>query len=673
MAEFQITSPDGQKFKVTAPEGASQDEVLGFAQKHFEAVKQVAEDPITRGAQAVAGASPEALIAGSQPVRFALGAAAPVLGAAQIGERAYGGDAVSKVIQAIEKLKTEGMQAYGKEGTDWTGIAGSALSPVPLGAAKALPKAAGFLDRVKQGVTYGAGAGASMPVTNPEDPFWTTKAEQGGTGAALGTLFPVAGALARGGWGLAKGAYHAVEPVFEGGREAILRRYQEGLLGDSKSAVVDALVNATTKQRTLPTGQVEPSILGPAKAAGELVPGSVPTAGEAVANVPGATGLAAHQAVIAKTPGVSGEFVARGQAQEGAREAALGGIAKDKTALTAAESARAAAARANYSAAGGVLVKADSTLKDLMQRPSMENVLSRAKDLAKERGEAFQIGKDVPAQETPSLILNAEGKPATLTTTPAQVSTYTGNGLHYIKMAMDDLIKNPERFGIGASEANAIMGTKREFVNWLGEKNPAYEAARAKFAQDSIPINQMQVGQTLLDKLVAPLSGKERAAAFAQAVRDAPRTIKSSTGSSIFDSLDQILSPRQMQSVEGVSSDLARKASYEDLARGTNLGGGTDITGGVTGMHLPNLLSRPAMIANYLMRRLGQGADEKINVLAGKQYLDPKLLAESLKDAPPSVANRVIDAIMKAAGYPRLGLPATIGLPTAAAAYTEGH
>lgn len=641
MAEFQITSPDGQKFKVTAPEGASQDEVLGFAQKHFEAVKQVAEDPITRGAQAVAGASPEALIAGSQPTRFALGAAAPVLGAAQIGERAYGGDAVSKVIQAIEKLKTEGMQAYGKEGTDWTGIAGSALSPVPLGAAKALPKAAGFLDRVKQGVTYGAGAGASMPVTNPEDPFWTTKAEQGGTGAALGTLFPVAGALARGAGGIAKGAYHAVEPIFEGGREAILRRYQEGLLGDSKSAVVDALVNATTKQRTLPTGQVEPSIWGAAKTAGELVPGSVPTAGEAVAGVPGATGLAAHQAVIAKTPGVSGEFVARGQAQEGARQAALKDIAGTPAELAGAEAARRAAAVSNYNTAYANQIKADPTLLELSHNPYFKDALPDAIKLAEAKG-----------------------------ITPKDDLTQF---LHYVKLSLDKTLSKTGDSALSSTEKATVAGVKDDLVNWMVKKNPDYGTARSEFAAASIPINQMQVGQTLLDKLVAPLSGKERAASFAQAVRDAPRTIKSSTGSSIFDSLDQILSPRQMQSVEGVSADLARKASYEDLARGTNLGGGTDITGGVTGMHLPNLLSRPAMIANYLMRRLGQGADEKINVLAGKQYLDPKLLAESLKDAPPSVANRVIDALMKAAGYPRLGLPATIGLPTAAAAYTEGH
>ena len=35
MAEFIITSPAGEKFKITAPDDASQDQVLAFAQKNM--------------------------------------------------------------------------------------------------------------------------------------------------------------------------------------------------------------------------------------------------------------------------------------------------------------------------------------------------------------------------------------------------------------------------------------------------------------------------------------------------------------------------------------------------------------------------------------------------------------------------------------------------------------
>lgn len=37
MADFEVTSPDGRKFVVTAPEGATQDQVLSYAKQQFEA------------------------------------------------------------------------------------------------------------------------------------------------------------------------------------------------------------------------------------------------------------------------------------------------------------------------------------------------------------------------------------------------------------------------------------------------------------------------------------------------------------------------------------------------------------------------------------------------------------------------------------------------------------
>ncbi len=36
MASYEITSPDGQKYRITAPEGASQDDVLAYAQRSFK-------------------------------------------------------------------------------------------------------------------------------------------------------------------------------------------------------------------------------------------------------------------------------------------------------------------------------------------------------------------------------------------------------------------------------------------------------------------------------------------------------------------------------------------------------------------------------------------------------------------------------------------------------------
>lgn len=53
MAKFRITAPSGETFEITAPEGASEDEVMAFAQKQF--AMQPAADPMPNAA-ATAGA-----------------------------------------------------------------------------------------------------------------------------------------------------------------------------------------------------------------------------------------------------------------------------------------------------------------------------------------------------------------------------------------------------------------------------------------------------------------------------------------------------------------------------------------------------------------------------------------------------------------------------------------
>src|SRR5258708_9943745 len=50
MPDFEVTSPSGQKFMVTAPEGASQDDILGYAQKQLNDKKESFLSAFTGGA-----------------------------------------------------------------------------------------------------------------------------------------------------------------------------------------------------------------------------------------------------------------------------------------------------------------------------------------------------------------------------------------------------------------------------------------------------------------------------------------------------------------------------------------------------------------------------------------------------------------------------------------------
>ena len=133
-------------------------------------------------------------------------------------------------------------------------------------------------------------------------------------------------------------------------------------------------------------------------------------------------------------------------------------------------------------------------------------------------------------------------------------------------MAMDDLISNPERFGIGATEVKAIAGTRSDFLKWLTAKSPDYEAARKAFAKASEGINVMQVGQQLEKSLTAPLAAAERPGPFATAMREAPSTLKKATGTPRFKNLEQAVGAENAAAAEAVLADLSRAAQHEKLA-----------------------------------------------------------------------------------------------------------
>jgi len=222
------------------------------------------------------------------------------------------------------------------------------------------------------------------------------------------------------------------------------------------------------------------------------------------------------------------------------------------------------------------------------------------------------------------------------TVIPKQSAKYPVESLHYMKMAMDDLIANPERFGIGAAEARAIGDTQKQFVGWLGGKSEPYDIARQAFKADSISVNNMEIMQEMAKRLRDP-SGKETPGTFLRAMDDrtpeaAARLIKKITGFSRYDKLADAVTPKNMQAINSVADDLTRTLQAERNAAGTNISNATRVAQTSEGS-LPNLLSRPAMITNWIMKKLGEGADEKIVKMAAERYLNPKQLADALEAA----------------------------------------
>ena len=57
MPDFEITAPDGRKFIVTAPDGATQDEVLAYAQKQHGSARPL-NHPWANASRAASASAP---------------------------------------------------------------------------------------------------------------------------------------------------------------------------------------------------------------------------------------------------------------------------------------------------------------------------------------------------------------------------------------------------------------------------------------------------------------------------------------------------------------------------------------------------------------------------------------------------------------------------------------
>lgn len=606
---YKVRDPSGAVREIRGPEGATDAEVIA------QAKKMLGERPVAKRDPDFADR-----LVGSKLGRFVIGTAEPILGLASRGASALGDQTGVETMARLRKMQARGREASGSEGFDWMGLLGNVASPANLVTGQ-IP-AAGLAGRVAQGAGVGALAGASAVPGEDVDQsnVVADTAKHAAAGGLFGTAAAGAAEVAR---PILQAGYRAIEPTFEGGRKAILKRYQEGLLGDSKDEVIAALIARTKPSGETFRGRTEPSFFQAPP--GELVPGSVPTAGELLSDFPGVTGIAAHQKAVAKAPEVSGAFVAREQGQETARRYAMGRIARGKETLAAAESKRTADSLKNYGAAYATKIKADPELLVLSEDPFFKKTFSDVIEMEKSKG-----------------------------ITPKTDLTRV---LHYVKVSLDKALGKTGDDSLSNTQREAVASVKERLVDWMVNKNPAYGKARDEFAAASRPINQMEVGGYLQDKLTAPIASSERAAQFAQAVRDAPGTLKKSTGFKRYEELTQVLTSQQMKVVNAIMADLNRGAKYENIASKTNVGGGIDGPEA-----LPNLLSRPAMIANFVLRQFRAEATPKINAMAGRQYLNPKELADALKDAPPSAVQRVADALL------RLQNPA-IG----AAVYTGGH
>lgn len=173
MAKFQITGPDGSKYEVTAPDDATEQQVLEYVQKN---AGPPANRPgaVERGVKGLAQGLRDPIDASKQ-IFSRIGAAVGLPGA----------ESAVKFWDADVKARDEAYKRDvrgGQDDFDWGRFGGNLVATAPLSAA--VPVGGGIVRAAGAGA-LGSGAVAGLqPVTQGD--FLTEKLRQVGTGAAAG-------------------------------------------------------------------------------------------------------------------------------------------------------------------------------------------------------------------------------------------------------------------------------------------------------------------------------------------------------------------------------------------------------------------------------------------------------------------------------------------------------
>lgn len=322
MAKFIVTAPDGKEYEITAPEGATQEQVLEYAQANFQQASTTEPDMRAGRGTNRAPESPQQVLPSAiwnrlSPERqeaysrsllpsyargepssgFTAGIEDLPMGAAQLGANIFSllqrgelNEGVNQQMRERERMIEESRKKDGREGFDLARLGGGIFSPsnIPIsrGLDKMRPTSTVTGDLTQAGLTGGA-IGVLQPSVGEN--FFGDKATQAG----LGIIF---GAVSKGAIDLVGKMGSLASGLTGKGRKEALRQHINELAGEDRDAVITALQNAK-----------------------EVVTGSRPTVGEILADIPGAIDLVAKQAKIATLPGLRGKFEKRITENQAAR------------------------------------------------------------------------------------------------------------------------------------------------------------------------------------------------------------------------------------------------------------------------------------------------------------------------------------------------------------------
>ena len=471
------------------------------------------------------------------------------------------------------------------------------------------------------GGTAGAIGGA---LTNNDDPL--TGAGTGGVvGGVVGGAVPVAGKVIQKGvgWGvdLAKGRAGQVKA----GQMA------RAAAGEQSPAIRAALANA------------DPSL----------------TAAQAASDVP--QDMWQSLGRVAQGADRNSYYSGVAATQEAARKGMLTGVTPD---LATAQTNLSVGNAVNY----GNAARADASRLAQMQtsvspaapivRPSpmglgiTEKVAGVPKSVSTVKGlgdldslPAFDAAK----KEAVKLIESLPDMPADVKARLVADPTSSMQGLHFIKMAIDNRFKNPN---IPSSFENASDSTlaaiKSKLISAMKISSPEYDAARTNAIKLYRPVNQSKVLGELSSVLEKPMVG-ERAVPFVNALGRGEDTALRRAGlDARFGGIDDVLTPTQMGAVNTVKNELTRdalmKKSAEDGAEALR-----SVIGELTTtFRLPPMFRTEVSAMNKVMEVAEKNLSAKTKLALAEGMKSGKTALELLDTLPTAEKNKIFMIIGQA-------------------------
>ena len=443
----------------------------------------------------------------------------------------------------------------------------------------------------------GAAYGFAQPSTGAGE--LASNTVMGGLGGGAGN---VVGRAAGAVYGLGKGV---VQPFFDRGRQAIINR----------------LIQAT---------ETDPAaIQGLAQNAGQIVPGSLPTAAEAAGTV-GIARLA--KALQQQSPAVGQAFADRTAEQNAARIAAVQTVSGNPAQRAALVAQRGDIANSFYGSAR------QEGLDPSKLRPDVVKNL-----------EALQARIPASVHDRATDLANISGQPMS--------DGAALDGLHWTNQALDGEIGAAKVAGDN-TRAAFLQSLKADVGKTLENLSPTYANANATFAEMSRPINQIDIGQSLQDKLIPAINdfGGNRslnANAFAQALRNGDTTAQRALGRPQA-TLADVLSPAQMDTLGSVGKDLARSSNVTRNAAAAGSDTSQNLvsqnilkqvlgpTGLPTGWAENTLLQSVLRPAQYV----GALAEPRLIDQAGQTLLNPEATLRALQSVNPN-SRTLADALRR--------------------------